>query len=148
LLDDIIRPAYFVPENASVSSILREFKKGRQHMAIAVDEYGTTVGLVTIEDLVEEIVGEIYDEYDVEEKKIIQMPDSSWMVFGDETITNINEKLGLKLYSQDIITINGLIMTKLGRIPNTGETLQIGDLKIEIIESNNRRIKKLKINVH
>jgi putative hemolysin len=145
LLDDIIRPAYFVPESAAVSNVLREFKQGRRHLAIVVDEYGTTSGLVTIEDLVEEIVGEIYDEYDVAEQKVARMPDGSWVVYGDETVINVNEKLNLRFSSPDATTINGFVLSKMGHIPQSGESLVIDNASIIVLESDSKRIKKLRI---
>jgi CBS domain containing-hemolysin-like protein len=114
-------------------------------MAIVVDEYGTTVGLITIEDIIEEIVGEIYDEYDVKEKKIVNMPDNTWVILGDETVKNVNEQLGLNLFHPGVVTISGLISTKLGRIPLTGEFIELGNVIIEVIDSDRKKIKKIKL---
>jgi len=145
VLSDLIRPAYFVLRNISLNNLLREFKQGHQHMAIVVDEYGTTVGLITIEDIIEEIVGEIYDEYDVKEKKIVNMPDNTWVILGDETVKNVNEQLGLNLFHPGVVTISGLISTKLGRIPLTGEFIELGNVIIEVIDSDRKKIKKIKL---
>ncbi|OIO72807.1 MAG: hypothetical protein AUJ85_09255 [Elusimicrobia bacterium CG1_02_37_114] len=148
LIDDLIRPTYFVPENASVISLLYEFKKGHHRMAIVVDEYGSTVGVVTIEDLVEEIVGEIYDEYDIREKTIIGLPDGSWIIRGSEEVDKINEELKLNLKTDvKFNTISGLISTALNRIPKIGEKIDLGNAIIEIIESDKRKVHKLKLKI-
>jgi len=117
-------------------------------MAIVVDEYGSTVGVVTIEDLVEEIVGEIYDEYDIREKTIIGLPDGSWIIRGSEEVDKINEELKLNLKTDvKFNTISGLISTALNRIPKIGEKIDLGNAIIEIIESDKRKVHKLKLKI-
>ena len=149
VLEDIIRPAYFVPESASVDSILNEFKSGRQHLAIVVDEYGSTVGLVTIEDIVEEIVGEIYDEYDITEKTIIPLPEGSWLIRADESINRVNDELKLNLPShKEFNTIAGWLLSVFGKIPKAGEKIHWKNIEVEILEADRKRIKKVKLYSH
>ncbi|MDI6641433.1 MAG: hemolysin family protein [Elusimicrobiota bacterium] len=146
VLEDIIRPVYFVPESASVDNLLKEFKSGRQHMAIVVDEYGSTVGLVTIEDLVEEIVGEIYDEFDITEKTIIELPEGSWLIRADESINKVNDELKLNLPThKEFNTIAGWLLLVFGRIPVAGEKFQFKNIQIEVLEADRKRIKKVKL---
>jgi len=146
VLDDIIRGVYFVPENMSVDGLLRDFRTGKQHMAIVVDEYGRTLGLVTVEDLVEEIVGEIYDEYDIREKTIIELPTGEWLIKGNESINKINDELKLNLpVGEDFNTVAGLVLKIFGKIPGQGEKTIWNNIKIEIVESDRRRVKKVKL---
>jgi len=106
VVDDLVRPAYFVPGSARVDKVLREFKAGHQHMAIVVDEFGSTAGLATIEDLVEEIVGEIWDEYDIQENAIFPLPEGGWMIKAGESLKKINDELSLGLPVNDFDTLN------------------------------------------
>ncbi len=146
VLEDIIRGVYFVPENMSISNLLKEFRTGKHHMSIVVDEFGRTLGLVTVEDIVEEIIGEIYDEYDIREKTIIELPAGGWLIKGDETINKVNEELKLKLpVDEDFTTVAGFVLKIFGRIPTQGEKINWKDFIIEILESDNKRIKKIKL---
>jgi len=145
ILQDLIRPAYFVPETKKISELLREFQKQRIHMAIVLDEYGGTAGLVTMEDLLEEIVGDIRDEYDREEEPIQYQPDGSVIMRADYSIHQANEKLGLDLPENDFESIGGFVIHHLGRLPGPGERIPYQNLIITVLESNNRRILKLKI---
>ncbi|MDH5661677.1 MAG: hemolysin family protein, partial [Elusimicrobiota bacterium] len=117
VMEDIMRQVYFVPETKKISELLEEFKKGRMHLAIVVDEYGVTTGLVTIEDLIEEITGEILDEYDVEKETIVKLPDGTAIVYAKEDLDKINEKLGLELPAEDFDSLGGLVIDLFGRVP-------------------------------
>ncbi|MCX7957039.1 MAG: hemolysin family protein [Endomicrobia bacterium] len=146
LLDDLIRKAYYVVQSTRVIDVLRKFKEGQYHMAIVVDEYGSTVGLVTIEDIIEEVVGEVYDEYDVEEKKIVFLDNNILIVNGSENLKTIITKLEISLSEvEGVVTIGGYVATKLGYIPQVGEKVVLDNIEIEILESTDKMIKKLKI---
>ena len=147
-LSDIIRPAYFVPETKAVNDLLTEFQKTRSHMAIVLDEYGGVSGLVTIEDVLEEIVGEIIDEYDedvVEEiKKIDEL---TCEALGRTHVDEINDEMGLDLPDDgDFDTIGGFVFSELGRVPTPGETFVWRDtVRITVLEASRRRIERLRL---
>ncbi|MFN3550496.1 MAG: hemolysin family protein [Endomicrobiia bacterium] len=145
VLEDLLRGPYFVINTAKVIDVLKKFKQGQHHMGIVVDEYGSTVGLVTIEDIIEEIVGEIYDEYDIKEEKIKFVNKNIIVVNGDESIKNIEEIFDIKFEDEEVVTIGGYIMTKLGYVPNITEKFEIHNLKIEILDATDKFIKKIKL---
>ena len=145
VIDDLVRPAYFVPASARIDKVLREFKTGHQHMAIVVDEFGSTVGLATIEDLVEEIVGDIWDEYDIQEKTIIPFPDGSFMLMASENLEQANRELGFNLPAGEFNSISGWILDLFGRIPRVGDTVKWGDLEIEVVDADKRKVQRVKI---
>jgi putative hemolysin len=145
LIEDLIRPAYFVPNTAPVDKVLREFKNGHHHLAIVVDEFGSTVGEATIEDIVEEIVGEIWDEYDIQEKTIIPQPDGANMVRAGESLDAVNDQLKLNLPAQEFATVSGWVLDMFGRIPRIGETIRWGDIEIEIVDADKKKITRVKI---
>jgi putative hemolysin len=136
VIEDLIRPAYFVPGSARVDKVLREFKTGHQHMAIVVDEFGSMMGLATIEDLVEEIVGEIWDEYDIQEKTIFPLPDGGWVIRAGESLKKINDELVLGLPVSDFDTLNGWALDLFGKIPKPGESVRWGALEIEVDDAD------------
>ncbi len=144
LLDDIIRPPYFVINTAKVVDILKQFKQGKNHLAVVVDEYGATMGIVTIEDIIEEIFGEIYDEYDVKEEKIIRLNVQDYIVMGDESLKKINDFFGSRFNDDEVVTLSGYIITKLGRMPVVGEKIILENLEIEILDTTNKVIKRVK----
>ncbi len=131
-LDSVLRPAIIIPETKKVSELLRELQKRKIHMVIVIDEHGTTVGLATIEDLLEEIVGEIYDEYDFEEQLIQQIDKNKIRVDGRVTIDDINELLGVELADVDVDTIGGLMLELFGHIPRRGEEITYQDLEFKV----------------
>jgi CBS domain containing-hemolysin-like protein len=147
-LEDLLRESYFVINTAKVIDVLKEFKRGKYHMAIVVNEYGSTVGLVTIEDIIEEIIGEIYDEYDIREEKIKFIDKNILIVTGDESIKNVSEVLEKKFDDEEVATIGGYIVTKLGYIPDIGQKIKINDLDIEILDATDKVIKKMKITLY
>jgi CBS domain containing-hemolysin-like protein len=145
-IETIIRPVVFIPESMKVSALLKEFKKRKQKMAIVVDEHGGVSGLVTIEDLVEEIVGEIHDEYDVdEENPITATGPSEYVVTGEAEVEKLEELFGVSLARDDYITVSGLIMHHLGRLPKRGEKLEIQNLSFEVLDIDQKRIRKLRV---
>jgi CBS domain containing-hemolysin-like protein len=143
---DLMRSPYFVPELKKVSDLLHEFQKKKVHMAIVVDEYGGVSGLVTLEDLLEEIVGEIRDEYDVEEILYKRLEDGSILVNAKMDIGEANKKLKINIpEDDDPETVGGFILDLLGRVPRRGEEVEYKNLKIIIVEANEHSLSKLKI---
>ncbi|OGS21697.1 MAG: hypothetical protein A2252_11440 [Elusimicrobia bacterium RIFOXYA2_FULL_39_19] len=146
ILEDLVRPAYFVPENILVDNLIREFKSGKHHMAIVVDEYGVTQGLITVEDVVEEIVGEIYDEYDIREKTIVDLPSNNWIIKATESINKVNSELNLEIPQlKTYTTFGGWVLTLFKRIPYIGEKTKWKDFTLEIVDADRKRIKKIKV---
>ncbi|MBA7631864.1 hypothetical protein ES703_39400 [subsurface metagenome] len=144
----IMRPALFVPYTTRLSEIFRKMQREKMHLVIIVDEYGGVAGMLTIEDLLEEIVGEIQDEHDLEkEQKIKILKDGTALVEGDTDTDEINEKLDTELPEKTAAfeSIGGFIVNKLGRIPQNGETIEFGNLRLSVVEADERRIKKIKI---
>jgi len=141
----IIRAAYYVPESKKVSDLLREMQKEKVHIAIVLDEYGGTLGLVTIEDILEEIVGEILDEYDDELDLIEQMNENSLIVSSKASIEEINEVLGISLPEDEYESIGGFVFNLLGRVPLKDDIIEFDDAKIRVISVQNRRIKQVEI---
>lgn len=142
---DLVRPAYFVPETKKINELLRQMQRGRMHIAIVVDEYGVPSGLVTVADLIQEIVGDILDEYKLEELGIEPMPDGSIQIEGKMNIYEVNEKLRINLPSEDFNTVSGFIVDLLGRVPRKDEEIRYKDLKFIIVEANRQRIVKVRI---
>ncbi len=144
-IESLIRPVYFVPESMKVAELLKEFQKRKQKLAIVVDEHGGVSGLVTMEDLVEEIVGEIQDEYDMDKARITEKGPFDYVVLGDAEVEEIEELFDLEVAEDNYITVGGLITHHLGRLPEQGECLQIKGLSLEVLEVDQKRIKKLRI---
>ena len=144
-LADLTRPAYFIPETKKVDELLAELRQNKVHMAIVVDEYGGTAGLVTIEDLIEEIVGEIEDEYDLGEATVERLGEHEAIVDARASIDVLDDVFGVQLDEEDVHTIGGLIYNHLGRIPSEGDAVTIGDLTITVLSLNRHRIGKVRI---
>jgi CBS domain containing-hemolysin-like protein len=145
VIEDLIRPAYFVPETARIDQVLREFRTGHQHMALIVDEFGSTIGLATIEDIIEKIVGEIWDEYDIQEKNVFPMPDGSYLIRASQTLESVNRELNFNLPVREFTTVSGWVLDLFGRIPKIGETVAWGEFEIEIVDADRKKIGKIKI---
>jgi CBS domain containing-hemolysin-like protein len=128
-----------------VADLLREFQKVKQKMAIVVDEHGGVSGLVTMEDVVEEIVGEIQDEYDTEEAEIHENGPLDFTVSGTTEVEELEELFDVELAEDDFITVGGLITHNLGRLPHKGETLTIKGLNLEVLDVDQKKVKKLRI---
>ncbi|NOX42665.1 MAG: CBS domain-containing protein [Gammaproteobacteria bacterium] len=138
---DILRPAVFIPESKRLNVLLTEFRSNRNHMAIVVDEYGGVSGLITIEDVLEQIVGEIEDESDIDEDVFIhKYSDSTYTVKALTPLEEFNEYFGLKYEEDEIDTIGGLLMRKFGHVPKRGETIIIGQFRFQVLRADNRRI--------
>jgi CBS domain containing-hemolysin-like protein len=144
-IEALIRPVAFVPESMPVPDLLREFQKVKTKMAIVVDEHGGVSGLVTMEDVVEEIVGEIQDEYDTEEAQIVENGPLDFTVSGSTEVEELEELFDLELAEDDFITVGGLITHDLGRLPYKGESLTIKGLLLEVLDVDQKKVKKLRI---
>ncbi len=142
---DFVRPAYFVPESKKAGDLLRELQQLRVHIAIVVDEYGGTAGMVTIEDALEEIVGEIQDEFDTEEQKIVKVDDGEALVDGGVSIDDVNEELGLDLSAEEVDTIGGLVHERLGRIPVVGDRVEMDSALLTVVSSSGRRVTRVRV---
>jgi magnesium and cobalt transporter len=134
-LRTLLRPAVFVPESKRLNELLRDFRSTRNHLALVVDEFGSTAGLLTIEDVLEEIVGEIEDEFDeqAQESGIYTLADGSHRVAGDVAITAVNEAFATRLSEADFETIGGLVAQELGRVPRRGEAVELGGLRFVVM---------------
>lgn len=142
---DILRPAIFVPETKKVSDLLHEMQSARTHLAMIVDEYGMTSGLVTLEDLIEEIVGEIHDEFEREEKKIVKADGNTFIVDAGLTISDANDLLKLELPEKEYDTLAGFVFGQLGKVPSVGDVLRYENLMISVERIHRRRITRVKI---
>ena len=138
-VDSVMRPAVFVPESKPVDELLREMQAQQTHIAIVVDEYGGTAGLVTIEDVLEEIVGEITDEYDVERPLLEDLPDGSVRVSARLHIDELAERFDVDLDDDDVDTVGGLLAKHLGRVPIPGARVQVGGLQLTAEGTQGRR---------
>jgi magnesium and cobalt transporter len=143
----LLRPATFVPESKGLNDLLREFRGNRNHLAIVIDEFGRVAGLITIEDVLEEIVGEIEDEFDVakDDGDIFALADGTWRVSGDTAIERINEQFGLQLADDDFDTIGGLIAHTMGHVPKRGEVHETEGLRFVVLHSKGGAVKWFKV---
>jgi putative hemolysin len=144
-LGRFIRPATFVPETKRVAEMLKEFQRKQVQIAIVVDEYGGTAGLVTIEDLLEEIVGEIRDEYDVETEPVVDEGQGSFVFSAKVNIDEVRDRLGVEIEPEGFETVGGYVLTRVGRVPAVGETFEIDGLQVEVLEAERRRIHKVRM---
>lgn len=145
-LDQLIRPAYFVLENKVIDDLFKELQDSKQHMAIVIDEYGGFSGIATIEDLIEEVMGDILDEYDDSENFIDKIDNNTYVVDGLLTLDKLNDSLNLNLESQDIETIGGFVVNLIGNIPQKeNEMIEYDNLLFQVCKTNKKRIEKLKI---
>ena len=144
--EEIMRPAYFVPETKKVDELFREMRQNHVHLAIVVDEYGGTAGLVTIEDVLEEIVGEIRDEYDVEEApSLVRVDEFTALVDARMLLEDVNETLGLALPTDEVDTVGGLVYSRLGHVPAQGEEVTVNGVLIRVEEVAGHRIARVRI---
>jgi magnesium and cobalt transporter len=139
---DMLRPAVFIPESKRLNVLLKEFRANRNHMAIVADEYGGVAGLVTIEDVLEQIVGDIEDEYDFDETEddIIADKDGAWRVKAVTEIPKFNETFGTRFGNDDHDTIGGLLLARFGRMPKRGEQMNVDKLNFKVLRADSRRL--------
>lgn len=142
---DMLRPAVFVPESKRLNVLLRDFRSNRNHIALVVDEYGGVCGMVTIEDVLEQIVGDIADEYDFDEAEdnIIRQDDAHWRVKADTEIADFNEAVGTEFSDEDCDTVGGLVLKAAGQLPKRGERFQIGEWQFTVLRADSRRLHSL-----
>ena len=144
-VDDYLREPSVVPESKPVVELLQELQSSKVHIAIVVDEYGGTAGLVTIEDMLEEIVGEIQDEYDAEEAKIVHGAEGEATFDATVSLHDVNEALGTQLESTDVDTIGGLVYEQLGKVPKVGDTVAADSATVVVTATTGRRIRKVRV---
>ncbi|HYD81930.1 MAG TPA: transporter associated domain-containing protein, partial [Paucimonas sp.] len=148
---DMLRPAVFIPESKRLNVLLRDFRSNRNHIAIVVDEYGGVAGLITIEDVLEQIVGDIEDEYDFDEEEdnILPLKNGAdvlrWRVKALTEITQFNEEIGAGFSDEDVDTIGGLVANHLGRVPRKGDIFDIGRLRFEVLRADARQAHVLNV---
>jgi len=141
----IMYKPYFVPEVKKISKLMKQFQKRKEHMAIVVDEHGLITGLVTMEDALEEIVGEIMDETDMIDPNIKEIGRNDWIINGKTDIDEINEKLNMKLKGKGYDTFSGFILKYTGKIPNEGDKITYNNFKLKIETIENHRISKVMV---
>lgn len=141
----LIRPAYFVPETKLVPELLEEFQRKRIQIALVVDEYGGTAGIVTVEDLLEEIVGEIRDEYDVEQEPVVEEPGGTFVFGGRTHVSELEDHLKVKVGGNGYETVGGYLLSHVGRVPAPGETFEIDGLSVEVLDAEHRRINRVRV---
>jgi magnesium and cobalt exporter, CNNM family len=142
-LEELLRPPYIVPETKDLASLLHEFRRTKTHFAIVVDEYGAMAGILTLEDLLEEIVGEIEDEFDIPEEQIEQIDEDNYRVSGMFPIEEFNERFGAELPDEDFHTVGGFVFGQLGRAPQTGDEVAWNGIRFDVVEVEGNRIEKL-----
>jgi len=143
---DVMRPAVFIPESKRLNVLLKEFRASRNHMAIVVDEYGGVAGMVTIEDVLEQIVGEIADEHDIEEGSfILRRSDTRYVVKALTPVEDFNEYFGTRLDDEEFDTIGGLVARAFGHLPKRGETVTLDGLRFRVLRADTRRIHMLEL---
>jgi len=140
------KEVYFVPETKLASDLLREMQKNKIRMAIAIDEYGGVAGLVTIEDLVEEIVGEISDEHEV--AQVVRENENSYLVPGNMDVDRLEELLGVRPERKGAATVAGLVSELAGRIPQKGEVVEEDGLRMEVLQSSDRRVERVRVSLN
>ena len=144
-LAPLLRPVFYVPESKRAAELLREFQSRRLHIAVAVDEYGSITGLVTIEDIIEGIVGEIEDEYDKADVHIMQMNEHTFTVKAVASVDEVNAFFDVKLDTEAADTLGGLIVSRFGRVPQTGESLALSGLMFKVLRADRRRVQLFKV---
>jgi CBS domain containing-hemolysin-like protein len=146
VIKDLLHKPYFAPETMRVDRLLREFQRGNIHMAVVVDEYGGTAGLVTLEDLVEEIVGEIRDEYDVDEQVLQKNEDGSWVAEANVSLDEVNDTLGIHLTPKgDVSSLGGYVTEKTGRVPKRSRVVEDKEAVFTILDANEKKVIRIKI---
>ncbi len=144
---DLAKPAHYIPYSKKVLDTLKEMQTKRISIAIVVDEFGSVAGLVTLEDILEEIVGEIYEEFDKEEVLVKEIEDGVFIVNAKIDLYEASEKFGVELESEEVNTLGGFIIENLERVPEVGEKFTIGPIEVEVLDATQQRIKELKVTI-
>ncbi len=144
-LESLIKKTFFIPETKPINELLKEFQEMKMHLAIVVDEYGGTAGLISLEDIIEEVIGDIWDEFDKEENQIIKIDDNKFVALGKTKLDDINETLGVNILAEDddYDTLGGFVLNKAGSIPKEKYSFIDNDIKFVVSEVQNKRIKKV-----
>ena len=145
MIEDLVRPAYVVPETKDLGALLPEFRAQNQHMAIVVDEYGSVAGIVTLEDLLEEIVGEIEDEYDLPDESVEQVDETHVRIAGTFPIDDFNEQFDQEVPQEDYHTVAGFVFGQLGRAAEEGDAVVWERLHFSVLETDGKRIERLEV---
>lgn len=141
---DLVQPVQFVPESKTVAAQLRDFQSGASHLAVVVDEFGGTAGIVTLEDVLEEVVGEIHDEYDVEEQPaVVREGSDKFWVDGGVTLDELNAVLESSFAPEDVSTVGGVVYAELGRVPNPGDEFRLGEFRVVVEQVVRRRVRRV-----
>ena len=144
-IEELLRPAFVVPETKDLAALLADFRRAKVHMAIVVDEYGAMEGIVTLEDLLEEIVGEIEDEYDLPDEAVERIDDTTIRIGGTFPIDDFNEQFGTELPQEDYHTVAGFVFGLLGRAPEEGDEVQHDGLVFRVLDIEGSRIERLEV---
>jgi len=144
-LEELLRPGYVVPETKDLAALLAEFRRTNQHMAIVVDEYGSTAGIVTLEDLLEEIVGDIEDEFDLPDTSVERIDDRTIRIGGTFTLDDFNEEFGTELAQEDYHTVAGYVFDHIGRAAEPGDEVVAEGVRFTVLETRGTRILRLEI---
>jgi putative hemolysin len=144
-LESLLRPAYVVPETKDLASLLQEIRRTNNHFAVVIDEYGAMVGVATLEDLLEEIVGEIEDEFDVPEEPVEQIGEDAYRVDGMFSIDDFNERFGSDLPEEDFHTVAGFVFGQLGRAPEPGDDVSYDGMRFDVLEVEGNRIERIAV---
>ncbi|MCS6844721.1 MAG: hemolysin family protein [Caldilineales bacterium] len=144
-ITELMRSAYFVPESKRVNELLRELQQLKVHMAIVVDEYGGTAGVVTIEDLLEEIVGDIQDEYDRESPMVLHKGENEYVFDARIDLDEVSQLVGVELPTEETDTLGGFVFSQLGRVPTAGSRVEFGPLTLEVVSVSGRRIQQVRV---
>ena len=145
-IKDLIKEAYFIPATKTLVELLEEFKRKQIHMAIIIDEYGGTLGIITIEDLLEEIVGEIRDEFDQEEESIQQIRETIYDIRGDTLIEELNDELSINIpISEEYDTVSGYVQDELGKVAELYDQVKGNGFILKVMDINNKRIEKIRV---
>jgi len=144
-IEKLMQKPYFVPETKNADSLFRELQSRKNHIAVLIDEYGGFSGIVTVEDLVEEVMGEIYNEYDQEDPQMLQISDTTYIIDGGILVDELNEKLNLKLETENSDTVSGYVIEQLGYIPEEDEhpEVQAGDIRLKVEKMNHKAIHRI-----
>jgi CBS domain containing-hemolysin-like protein len=144
-LERLLREAYYVPEGKKIDDLLREFQREKKHVAVVVDEYGGTSGIVTLEDILEEIVGEIHDEYDVEPPLITETGPSRHLIAGRINLDDLNERLRTNISAEEVDTLGGFLYNLIGRVPTEGEAIVYEGMTFTISRLDGQRIAEVSL---
>lgn len=145
-IKEIMKDAYFIPATKTLIELLKEFKLKQTHIAIIIDEYGGTLGIITIEDLLEEIVGEIRDEFDQEEESIKQIKETIYDIKGDTLIEELNYELSIEIpISEEYDTVSGYVQYELGKLAEVGDQVRKNNYILKVLEMDNKRIEKIRV---